>query len=93
MSKKGEMKIVHIAANNKTATTLVNTSVIAVLFVCKCQRWDITLSFAKCQVFLKKVLRNFFENCYYSAGQHSRMAESTFNPRFLAVSARERILQ
>ena len=40
MSKKGEMKIVHIDANEKTATTLVNTSVIAVLFVCKCQRWD-----------------------------------------------------
>ena len=49
MSKKGEMKIVHIAANNKTATTLVNTSVIAVLFVCKCQRWEYTLKIVNWQ--------------------------------------------
>ena len=36
-------KIAHIATNNKTATTLENTEVVAVLLFAKCQRWDIII--------------------------------------------------
>ena len=78
MSKKGEMKIVHIDANKKTATTLVNTSVIAVLFVCKCQKWgimeksDIPLPIqSKISIIIDEVYSNIL---YYSKADYIKIS-------------------
>ena len=40
-------KIVHIDAEKKTATPLINTGIMAVFDSIKCQRWDFTMLFQK----------------------------------------------